>query len=186
MQYTVEALEDSKLGLAAEMLCGHGSVRLEIKGTSMLPCLWPGDLLTIECVAHDEIASGDIVLVMRDNRFFAHRLIGRQQSQNCILWITKGDAVPQNDPPVAASELLGRVAGIHRGNRSFVPTRQLSLFQSALAWMLCRLDHFRGLALRIHAVRLQAGPPRSRQVLRDVFAEAPTNRGRALITARDE
>jgi signal peptidase I len=186
MQYTLETHEASKLGLAAEMLCGHGIVRLELKGTSMLPSLWPADLLTVECVAHDEITPGDIVLISRDNRFFTHRLIGRRQDQGRILWITRGDAVPQNDPPVAASELLGRVVGVRRGNRIFVPTRRLSPLQSALAWMLCRLDHFRGLALRIHAARLQAGPTRSRQFLRDVFAEASTNRGRSLITARDE
>jgi signal peptidase I len=186
MQYTLETHEASKLGLAAEMLRNRGSVRLELKGTSMLPSLWPGDLLTIECVAHDEIAPGDMVLVMRDNRFFVHRLIERREDQNCVSWITRGDAVPQNDPPVTASELLGQVVGVRRGNRSFVPSQRLSLSQSALAWMLCRLDHFRGLALRIHAVRLQAGPTRSRQFLRDVFAEASSNHGRALITARNE
>jgi signal peptidase I len=186
MQYTLEDHEDSKLGLAAEMLRGHGGVRLELKGTSMLPSLWPGDLLTIECVAYDEIAPGDMVLVMRDNRFFVHRLIGRRQDQDCILWITRGDAVPQNDPPVAASELLGRVVGVRRGKSRFVPARRLSPFQSALAWMLCRLDHFRSLALRLHAARLQAGPARSRHFLRGVLAEASTNRGRALIKMGNE
>jgi signal peptidase I len=186
MQYTLEDHEDSKLGLAVEMLCLHGTVRLELKGTSMLPSLWPGDLLTIEYVAHDEIAPGDMVLVLRESRFFVHRLIEKQQSQERILWITRGDAVPQNDPPITASELLGRVAGVRRGKSSFVPARRLSPFQSALAQMLCRWHHFRGLALRIHAARLQAGPARSRQFLRGVFAEASTNRGWALITARDE
>lgn len=186
MPHTLEVCEDLKFGLAAEMLHRHRGVRLELKGTSMLPSLWPGDLLTIECVAHDEIAPGDIVLVSRDNRFFAHRLIGRRQDQGRILWITRGDAVPHNDSPVAASDVLGRVAGIRRGNRSFVPNPRISLFQSALAWMLRRWDHFRSLALRIHAARLQTGPTRSRQFLRDVFAEASTNCGRSLITARDE
>jgi hypothetical protein len=152
----------------------------------MLPSLWPDDLLTIQCAAHDEVVSGDIVLVMRDNRFFVHRLIERRQDQDRLLWITRGDAVPQNDPPVAASELLGRVVGVRRGNRSFVPSRRISLFQSALVWMLCRWDHFRSLALRIHAARLQAGPARARQFLRGVFAEASTNRGRALIKMGNE
>jgi len=128
----------------------------------MLPSLWPGDLLTIQCVTHDEVVSGDMVLVMRDDRFFVHRLIERQQVSDCLLWVTKGDAVPHNDPPVAASELLGRVTGIRRGNRSFIPSRRVSLIHSTLAWMLCHRDHFRSVALRIHAARRQA--PASRAV----------------------
>ena len=80
----------------------------------MLPSLWPGDLLTIQSAAHDEIAPGDIVLVLRDNRFFVHRLVEKRQVQDCLLWITRGDAMPQNDPPVAASDLLGRVASVCR------------------------------------------------------------------------
>jgi signal peptidase len=157
MPYTPEVREDPKLGLAAEMLRGHGTVCLELRGTSMLPSLWPGDLLTIQSAAHCEAVSGDIVLVMRDNRFFVHRLIERQQDQDRILWITRGDSVPQNDPPVSANELLGLVVGIRRGRHNLVPGRQVSLLQSVLAWMLCRWDHFRGLTLRIHAARLQAG-----------------------------
>jgi signal peptidase I len=156
MPYKPEVREDPKLGLAAEMLGGHGSVCLELRGTSMLPSLWPGDLLTIQSAAQSEAAPGDIVLVMRDNRFFVHRLIERQQVQDRILWITRGDSVRENDPPVSASELLGMVVGIRRGQQSFVPGRRVSLLQSVLAWMLSRWDHFRGLALRIHAARLQA------------------------------
>ena len=59
--------------------------------------------------------------------------------------------MPHNDPPAAASELLGRVTSIRRGNRSFVPSRRVSVFQSALAWMLCRWGRFRSLTLHIHA-----------------------------------
>jgi Peptidase S24-like len=157
MPYTPEVCEDPKLGLAAEMLRAHGAVCLELRGTSMLPSLWPGDLVTIQSVAHCEAVPGDIVLVMRDNRFFVHRLIEKRSGQDCISWITRGDAVPQNDPPVSASELLGLVVGVRRGHHNLVPGRQVSPLQPVLAWMLCRWDHFRGLALRIHAARLQAG-----------------------------
>jgi hypothetical protein len=157
MSYTPEVREDPKLGLAAEMLRDHGAVCLELRGTSMLPSLWPGDLLTIQSSVPCEVVPGDIVLVMRDNRFFVHRLIEKRSGESCISWITRGDAVPQNDPPVDASELLGLVIGIRRGQRSLIPGRRVSLWQSVLAWMLCNWSHFRGLALRIHAARLRAG-----------------------------
>jgi Peptidase S24-like len=159
MLYTLplEDRKNPKLALAAEMLRCHGTVQLKAWGTSMLPSLWPGDLLTIQSAAHDEVVPGDIVLVMRDHSFFVHRLIEKRRVQDCLSWIMRGDAIPHNDPPVGASELLGRVACVHRGNRSFVPSRRVSRLHSMLAWMLCRWDCFRSLTLRIHAACLQAG-----------------------------
>jgi signal peptidase I len=157
LPHTLEAREDPKLGLAAEMLRSRGTVHVKAWGVSMLPSVWPGDLLTIQSATPDRVVSGDIVLVMRDNRFFAHRLVERQQAQDGVSLITRGDAMPDNDPPAAASELLGKVVGIRRANRTYVPSRRVSLLQSALAWMLCRSDLFRSFTLRIHAESLQAG-----------------------------
>jgi len=153
---TQEIREDPKLGLAAEVLRRHGSVFLKARGMSMLPAVWPGDLLTIQRAVYDEIAAGDIVLVLRDHRFFIHRLVGWQLGRDGLLSVTRGDAMPQDDPPAAASEVLGRVASIRRGNRSFVPSRRVSMLHSALAWMLCRWSRFRSLALRIHGAYSQA------------------------------
>ncbi|MGA8442093.1 MAG: S24/S26 family peptidase [Candidatus Sulfotelmatobacter sp.] len=168
MRYTlpVEDRENPKLGLAAEMLRCHGAFQLKAWGTSMLPSLWPGDLLTIQSAAYDEFVSGDIVLVMRDNRFFIHRLVERRRVQDCLSWITRGDAMPHNDPPVGVSELLGRVACVRRGNRTFVPSRRVSRLHSMLEWMLCRWDCFRSLTLRIHAACLQVGSAPANQSLR--------------------
>ncbi len=122
---------------------------------SMLPAVWPGDRLTIQRAVYDEIAAGDIVLVLRDHRFFIHRLVGWQLGRDGLLSVTRGDAMPQDDPPAAASEVLGRVASIRRGNRSFVPGRRVSMLHSTLAWMLCRWSRFRSLALRIHGAYLR-------------------------------
>ncbi len=157
MVHIPETRNRHKLALVAETLRSRGAVRLKAWGASMLPSVWPGDLLTIQHVAHDELVPGDIVLVLRDNSFLIHRLVEMNRDQNCIFLITRGDAVPQNDLPVTASELLGRVAGIRRGHRSFVPSRRVSPLHSALARMLCRWNHVRSLALRLHAVRMQAG-----------------------------
>jgi signal peptidase I len=151
------------------MLRCHGTVQLKAWGTSMLPTMWPGDLLTIESVACDEVVPGDIVLVLRNHRFFVHRLVERRRVQDCLSWITRGDAMPCNDPPAAASELLGRVAGIRRANRNFVPSRRVSQFHSALAWTLFRWERFRGLTLRIRAASLQVGATRAGQFVRGVF-----------------
>lgn len=147
---------DPKIDLAAELLRRQSTVRLKAWGTSMLPSVWPGDLLTIQSAACDEVVAGDIILVVRARRFFVHRLVGWRLGQGSLLWVTRGDAMPYDDPPAAASELLGRVTKIRRGNHSFVPSRRVSILHSALAWMLCRWDRFRSLALRIHGAYPQA------------------------------
>jgi signal peptidase I len=172
MSHTPENCEDPKLGLAAEILRHRGTIQLRAWGTSMLPSVWPGDLLTIQSAAYDEVTPGDIVLVMRESRFVVHRLVERRRDQDRFLWITRGDSKPHDDPPEVESELLGRVASIRSVNRSFVPSRRVSPLHSALAWMFCRWDRFRNLALRIHAARLQASPTFGARSVRAVFAEA--------------
>jgi hypothetical protein len=146
---TTEIRENHKLDLAAEVLRSGGSIRLQALGTSMLPSIWPGDVLRIENKAGEEAVPGDIVLVARDHRFFIHRLIEKHNSQ----WITRGDSLPQNDAPVAESQVLGKVSAIHRRGNAVIPGRRLSLLRRALAEMLCHCDSFRNIALRLHSFR---------------------------------
>ena len=175
--YPLETNGFPRLDLAAEMLRSRGAVRLKAWGASMLPSVWPGDLLTIQSARHDEVLRGDIVLVLRDNRFVVHRLVEIRTVQGRLSWITRGDAMPDNDPPTAQSQLLGRVTSIDRANRSFVPSRRVPLFHSVLAWMLCRWDRFRNLTLRIHAVRAQGDLKRVRGLVRQTLGKGHGFRG---------
>src|SRR5579864_3119340 len=104
-----EAREGHKLELATEVLTSGGIIRLQAQGTSMLPSIWPGDVVSIEHKPSQEIVPGDIVLVARHSRFFVHRLTEKHNSR----WITRGDSLPQNDQPVAEVEVLGKVSLIH-------------------------------------------------------------------------
>ena len=149
-----EDRELSNLNLAIETLRRRGEVRLRAQGMSMLPSLWPGDLLTIQAVNQDEVIPGDIVLVMREKRCFIHRLVGMQFSENGVRVITRGDAMPHRDP-ATSSELLGRVIRVQRANYSFVASSRVSLVHSVAAWLLCRSGRCRSLAMRFHAARLQ-------------------------------
>jgi peptidase S24-like protein len=147
MPLMTEPCEDHKLNLAAEILDSGGTIRLQALGASMLPSIWPGDVLVVESKAGAEIVAGDIVLVARDGRFFVHRLVERVNSY----WITRGDSMPQNDPPSAGPELLGRISAIHRGGRVVIPQPGVSLTVRMLAWMLCHADSLRNLTLRVHS-----------------------------------
>jgi Peptidase S24-like len=146
MPVMTESREGYKLDLAAEVLSSGRTIRLQALGTSMLPSIWPGDVLSIEPKSGEKIVLGDIVLVARDGRFFIHRLI---QKRNSTL-ITRGDSLPQEDAPVAPVQVLGKVSLIHRKSGNVVPKPRRSLFNRLLACM-CRRDSVRNTALRLHS-----------------------------------
>ena len=68
------ALDHPQLGLAAAVLRSGSTISLRALGTSMLPALWPGDLVTIVPVPLGAIRPGEIVLCVRNGRFCIHRL----------------------------------------------------------------------------------------------------------------
>ena len=149
MAVMTEAGDDHKLDLAAEVLRAGGSIRLQALGNSMLPSIWPGDVLCIEHKRGEEMVPGDVVLVARDGRFFIHRLIEKRDSG----WVTRGDSLAQNDSPVVESQVLGKVSLIQRKTGVLIPSSRVSWRNRAIAWMLCRWDLFRNFALRMHLLR---------------------------------
>lgn len=142
-----------KLRLAAEGLKSWGTLRLRATGMSMLPTLWPGDALVIESCASGEVEPGEIVLFMRDDRFFIHRLLNNQLGMYEICLLTRGDCMSASDPPVRNDEFLGRVKTVQRSGRVFTPARNRSLVNRALAFLFCHSNLSRGVALRIREYR---------------------------------
>jgi len=142
-------LDGLKLELATEVLSSGGAICLRALGTSMLPSIWPGDFLSIEGQSSEAIVPGDVVLVARDGRFFVHRLIEKRNFE----WITRGDSLPHGDQPVLENQVLGKVSLIQRKTKVIVPDPRVSALGRAVAWMLCRWDLFRNIALRIHSFR---------------------------------
>jgi len=114
----------TRLELAVEVARTFGTLRLRVTGTSMLPAIQPGDLLSIGRVDLRDTSPGEIVLFERGGRLFAHRIVSRgggasdpyaskpYGSKPYI--VTRGDRLLENDPPVFQSELLGRVTSIER------------------------------------------------------------------------
>jgi signal peptidase I len=109
-------------GLAAEIVRAFGEVRLRVFGTSMVPSILPGDLVTIRRASLNSISPGEVVLFLREERLFVHRVVARRTAgssnnpeQSCL--ITRGDRLRRDDLPVSSADLLGRVVCVERGNR---------------------------------------------------------------------
>jgi signal peptidase I len=112
--------------LAGEILRRFGTLRLQVTGQSMLPSVWPGDVLIIKRCFFGEVSPGDIVLYARERRLFAHRVIGAGAGLDEPYLVTQGDASPTPDSPISAAEFLGRVSQIVRAGKCLEPAPVLS------------------------------------------------------------
>jgi hypothetical protein len=127
------AVSALKCELAAEVLRSFGELRFAATGWSMLPSIWPGETLVVERIDREQVQIGDVVLVQRDGRLCAHRLVWLTEGSNNPRWITQGDALPVSDRPVVESELLGRVAYLIRDGKCIPVPAELSVTQKLLA-----------------------------------------------------
>jgi signal peptidase I len=144
-----QALDKVRCSLAAEALRSRGVLKLRATGLSMLPTLWPGDLLTVQSIGADEAELGEIVLYRRTHRFFVHRIVSKNQSRDNASLITRGDCMPDDDPPIGSNELLGKVTEIRRSGSIFSPASRLSLTRRFLAYLFCHWSLFRCAGLRL-------------------------------------
>jgi hypothetical protein len=127
--------------LAAESLRASGKLRLRVRGESMLPTLWPGDVVEIARCSVDDVRPDDIVLALREGRFFLHRIVAISGADGFLL---RGDSMPQTDPEFASVALIGRLANCPR---SLIP------YSRVIGRLLCYCRSLRRFALRVHARR---------------------------------
>lgn len=133
-----DAASALKCELASEVLCSFGSLRFAATGWSMLPTIRSGDTLAIERVSINQVRKGDVVLVGRDSRLCAHRVVSRLENSGNTFCITRGDAMPAPDRPVLESELLGRVTYLMRGEKRIAVPPALSAVDALIAMIVRR------------------------------------------------
>jgi signal peptidase I len=149
---------DPKTILAAEVLQSGGSLRFRTLGTSMVPSLWPGDVVAIDSRPAADLAVGDIVLVCRDERFFLHRLIEVRDADNELCFITRGDALTVTDPPVRECQILGALRHIERNCRLVQTARGRSLLNRCMARILGQSAGLLNWAVRVRRLHSQNRP----------------------------
>lgn len=99
--------------LASDVAGSAGEVKLKLMGTSMLPSIWPGDVVTVRRCQVADLRPGEIVLYRGAGALTAHRLIS-VTPDNLIL---RGDSLEHCDPPVRNDQVVGRVFSICRNGR---------------------------------------------------------------------
>ncbi len=140
-----------KQKLVLEVLKSYGRVRIRAFGTSMLPAIWPGDVLGIERTGEGEIRDGDIALFQRRGHLFAHRVLVVRGSGEQLVLLAQGDSIPYADPPFLASELLGRVQVVVRAGNKIPLERRPGVFSHIASWLFRQPDPVRRISLAMHA-----------------------------------
>ena len=77
----------------------------------MTPTASPGDHLLVTPLGRDALLKeGELIVTRMGGRLVAHRLVEKFPGGV----VTRGDAARSDDPPIAISDVLGRVVAIHR------------------------------------------------------------------------
>jgi signal peptidase I len=150
---SLESAHAAKCELAQEVLRSFGSLRLQVMGFSMLPSVWPGELLWIRRQDIGEILPGDIVLFARDGKLVVHRVVFRTDEPETTRLTTQGDALPMHDSAITAAELLGRVCFILRAGRWVEPCTRLSLGGRLIAGLIARSGRMAQVLVRLYLLR---------------------------------
>ncbi len=118
-----------KCDLFAEVTRTFGESRLKVTGSSMLPSVQPGDVLSIRQKSLAELNPGQIVVFHRNGGLVAHRIVEKIG----VHLITRGDSLRFHDRPVVEEEVVGQVISILRDGRPVDP--RLGWMQRAAGWI---------------------------------------------------
>jgi len=102
-----------------QQLCQGKEIILKVLGDSMHPLMKEGGSIRVEGCDPSTVSVGDIITFEKEDTFITHRLLWTKTRDNGIELITRGDNEINIDPPVSPDQILGRVAVIQGGNRTF-------------------------------------------------------------------
>src|SRR5512136_2362684 len=90
----------ARLALCKAILLEGEPLRLRIRGSSMVPALWPGELVTIHSIDMKGTRVGQVVVFSRDGHLVAHRVVRIDSSEDGAgdrSVVTRGDAACEDD-----------------------------------------------------------------------------------------
>lgn len=88
---------------------------LKVEGTSMLPILQPGDVLSLEKTGFARIRENDVALVIRGRQPMIHRVI--YKTKNYL--VTRGDHSMKSDGRIRPKQVYAKVVEIRRDSQKF-------------------------------------------------------------------
>ena len=160
--------------LILDLLRQQGRCCLRVSGTSMLPTLWPGDLVSVKRPSASRMSVGDIVLYRRSGRFFLHRLVALPDRSGGG-FVARGDSMPHADSPVAVDEIVGVLEGVSHGESWLAVPSRMPVSSRLAGGLLARSSGLVRLVMRVRACRAFSRETlqRGESVLGVALPEAP-------------
>jgi signal peptidase len=128
----VEPMKESRMkgadftDLSSEILKEGNSIRFKARGSSMLPWIKDGDMLTVQPITENEIRVGQVVFYpSKGEKPVVHRVLQIRFKGAKRILLTRGDASPKSEEQIEASKVLGKVVRIHRGSKVIQLERNL-------------------------------------------------------------
>jgi hypothetical protein len=149
----LQSKHEVRLDLAAEVLHRFGEVRFVAQGSSMVPSIYPGDLLTVRSESIAGARCGEIVLFLLGGRFFVHRVMRKWPERGRVVFAACGDALNQEDPSVDGTQLLGRVTSILRRGKPVKFAARLRPWMKVARWAVRNSETFARTLLATHLLR---------------------------------
>ena len=128
------------LELAEEVLRSSGQLQFIAHGSSMIPAIFPGDVLLARNQPMHSIRCGEVALWSRNGRFCAHRVRRKGNGGEPCEIVTRGDALDHDDLPIQADEFLGCVYAIVRRRKRIDLTRPQGFWSRSIALVVKRSE----------------------------------------------
>ncbi len=141
--------EMAKCALIVESVARFGHARFRATGTSMMPCIYPGDVIEVVRTEPERIRVGDVLACYRDGRLVVHRLTAVSRGDRGTLFTVRGDSLRRPDAPCPAENVFGVVTRVTR--RGCVIDVHLSPWKTLLANLLRTSQVLTLVILRIYA-----------------------------------
>lgn len=104
--------------LSSDILRRGGSFIFKAHGSSMVPFIRDGDMLTVIPVEFSDLRVGDVALYRSEqNRAIVHRIMNKSVKDGRPMVMTRGDSSNYDDGWVRSEQLLGRVVSAQRGQK---------------------------------------------------------------------
>lgn len=120
VQFSLREHQPDVLRLFEDILGNGTDLRVSVTGSSMLPFLKAGEVLTIRQVPGHSLQRGDLIL-FRDSSDLPvlHRILKIKKNPDGMLcFFTKGDALTTYDEEVRETSVVGKVREIIRAGTS--------------------------------------------------------------------
>jgi Peptidase S24-like len=145
--------EALRLELAAEVLRNSGELRFRACGHSMLPSIFPRDVLVVRNEPIENVRPGEVVLVSRGSRFYVHRTVCIENRGGRLCLITRGDGLAKEDPAVFESEFLGRIEQLVRRGKQIEVAATPGFAARLVGWAVRHSDLLTSALLQWHLLR---------------------------------